>query len=546
MSAGGGDRPLTFRPSVDDRAQLDAFLKDVFKKYLEQRSHLLGSSSDQPSLNPSQGQTKEEDDRSLALRRASMPAATAAASTNPIPAGKQVGTLKQPPPAVLPTKVAQMAPAPRNPRPSKKRKISTLTSSPPTSPEAPDRPPSEPKSSTPAAAGSIWKSEKGAGPKVAAEPQDGKSEICSPEAKSVPTVNHEFIQRQLDSIARASLLRAKTIDIHAPDPEQDAPPNETPVQKRRRLERINGRRKRAKKLIEIDSLNERLVTLVQENNRLKSENADYRQKIEVIKKNLASGRSIASPGRQSTSQPGRAGTPLVRLPNQVQTQPSQSASLPSSRPSTLPSILPQSQPPRLLQLQQQVPPQAQLQPALASAATLPQHVLFSSLLSTLVPSPSPNQSSLLASLSTNNPRLQLQNSSILFRPQLQLQTQLQLPLQLAVARQQQQQQQQQQHPPQPQQVLPSSSGFAQLYAGNPAHLPPSTVSMISRIAQASRQPDQLYPFAVRTAPLHTGTSATTPVAAVASPEAARSGSPPPRNAKELKAWMEKQKKESKK
>lgn len=96
-------------------------------------------------------------------------------------------------------------------------------------------------------------------------------------------VNKDFIERQLNSIARASFLRAKTLDIHAPDPERNAPPNETATQKRRRIERINGRRKRARKLIEMDSLNERLVNSVNTNKRLKTENSDLLRKIDAVK-----------------------------------------------------------------------------------------------------------------------------------------------------------------------------------------------------------------------------------------------------------------------
>ena len=69
----------------------------------------------------------------------------------------------------------------------------------------------------------------------------------------------------LTAFARASLIRAKQIDTQAPDPELYAPPNETEDERRRRLERINGRRKRAKKLIEIDQLNEQVVELSDEN-----------------------------------------------------------------------------------------------------------------------------------------------------------------------------------------------------------------------------------------------------------------------------------------
>jgi hypothetical protein len=86
------------------------------------------------------------------------------------------------------------------------------------------------------------------------------------------------------AVARANVLRsAKSIDIHAPDPELEAPPGEAPEERRRRMERINGRRKRAKKLIEMEHLNEQRENLKQQNQHLRTENEEIREKIRSIR-----------------------------------------------------------------------------------------------------------------------------------------------------------------------------------------------------------------------------------------------------------------------
>ena len=58
---------------------------------------------------------------------------------------------------------------------------------------------------------------------------------------------------------------------------------ERQLQKRRERERINGRKKRAKKIIAIDCLNEQYHKLSYENNRLKSQNEEIRQKISQVR-----------------------------------------------------------------------------------------------------------------------------------------------------------------------------------------------------------------------------------------------------------------------
>ena len=83
--------------------------------------------------------------------------------------------------------------------------------------------------------------------------------------------------------AHTSLLRARNIDVNAPDPEEDSPPDETEVERRRRKERINGRRKRAKKLIEIDYLNEQYHSLTESNKKLQGENQTLKDTISKIK-----------------------------------------------------------------------------------------------------------------------------------------------------------------------------------------------------------------------------------------------------------------------
>ncbi|CAB9525644.1 expressed unknown protein [Seminavis robusta] len=112
------------------------------------------------------------------------------------------------------------------------------------------------------------------------------------EAEFPPTTARRRRQRAGNN---ASLLRAKSIDFHAPDPEQEAPPNETEEERRRRKERINGRRKRAKKMIEIDFLNEQYHKLKGANDKLKSENEAFRERIAMLKNLQDSGLIKAKP-----------------------------------------------------------------------------------------------------------------------------------------------------------------------------------------------------------------------------------------------------------
>jgi hypothetical protein len=93
----------------------------------------------------------------------------------------------------------------------------------------------------------------------------------------------------------ASLLRAKNINVYAPDPEEESPPNETDVERRRRKERINGRRKRAKKIIEIDYLNEQYHNLKEENDTLKSENKTLKDRISMVRNLQQTGLLPAGP-----------------------------------------------------------------------------------------------------------------------------------------------------------------------------------------------------------------------------------------------------------
>jgi len=87
---------------------------------------------------------------------------------------------------------------------------------------------------------------------------------------------------------RQSLLRVRELDMHAPDPEEESPSSETEEDRRRRRERINGRRKRVKKMIEIDALTEQYHKLKGENQELRSENDSLRDRISVLRELLRS------------------------------------------------------------------------------------------------------------------------------------------------------------------------------------------------------------------------------------------------------------------
>lgn len=114
-------------------------------------------------------------------------------------------------------------------------------------------------------------------PTAAKIPSDTKKSP-DPRAKTTTTP-----RRRSRAGNNASLLRARSIDFHAPDPEEESPPNETEDERRRRKERINGRRKRAKKMIEIDYLNEQYHHLKHENDRLRGENSSMREKIAMVR-----------------------------------------------------------------------------------------------------------------------------------------------------------------------------------------------------------------------------------------------------------------------
>lgn len=102
----------------------------------------------------------------------------------------------------------------------------------------------------------------------------------------------------LDEVRKAAIQRAKArtvINIHGPDPEQESPPGETEDERRRRKERINGRRKRAKKIIEIEQLDYQVMDLNGRNETLKAEN-------EAFRKRLAEAESILEQGGTLTAE----------------------------------------------------------------------------------------------------------------------------------------------------------------------------------------------------------------------------------------------------
>ena len=107
--------------------------------------------------------------------------------------------------------------------------------------------------------------------------------------KKYVKVNSTLLDKQMNSIARAGLLRSTTANVHAPDPEQNAPPGETDAQRRRRMDRISGRRKRARKIVELEGLHQQMVDLKERNDRLKRENQGFRDTIAEIKKAQESG-----------------------------------------------------------------------------------------------------------------------------------------------------------------------------------------------------------------------------------------------------------------
>jgi hypothetical protein len=65
------------------------------------------------------------------------------------------------------------------------------------------------------------------------------------------------------------------------------PENETQKERKRRLNRVNERKKRARKIVKIETLTSKFHSLTNENQALRDENKSIRQKIEEIKKQMA-------------------------------------------------------------------------------------------------------------------------------------------------------------------------------------------------------------------------------------------------------------------
>ena len=179
-------------------------------------------------------------------------------------------------------------------------------------------------------------------PRKRAPVTTSKTHACPKRAKLV----------KLSTATRSSLLKAKQIDTRAPDPELVAPPNETEDARRRRLERINGRRKRTKKLIEIDQLNEQVVDLSQWNKELRRTNHDLRQARDALKRALLQGDATA---KEATAAAAAAALGLPADPTTVTTDTSTEVTEGDDR---IPSNTPQKQQPQHPQhseQQQQVP-----------------------------------------------------------------------------------------------------------------------------------------------------------------------------------------------
>ena len=228
-------RVLTFHPSRDDPAALKAFLSSTFQRYKEQTqtvgillAHGINTTSPPKRIHP------------LVEHQ-----------------GQQPGSAGVPRPSCLP--VARDT--------SKKRKASSLV----------------PRNSFKYHADTTY-------PAFPAPVMPGTR---SPDTTQYPVKTTKKAKKQtvgpvkLSTATRCSLLRAKqAIDTRAPDPELEAPPDETEVQKRRRLERINGRRKRTKKLIEIDQLHEQVGALTNRNQNVKRDNDALRQARDALRRAL--------------------------------------------------------------------------------------------------------------------------------------------------------------------------------------------------------------------------------------------------------------------
>ncbi|CAB9518254.1 expressed unknown protein [Seminavis robusta] len=88
-----------------------------------------------------------------------------------------------------------------------------------------------------------------------------------------------------EEIRKATIERSRsrtTVDPNAPDPEQDSPPGETEEERRRRKERVNGRRKRAKKLFHLEQLDAQVLDLTNRNEAMRAENDAFRRRLAEI------------------------------------------------------------------------------------------------------------------------------------------------------------------------------------------------------------------------------------------------------------------------
>ena len=242
---------LTFHPARDDPAQLRSFLKAVCEKHARQtesrgNSSQIDQRGESAHLDDLYRQFTEPLHAGLAVARsldgvAPGPLHAGLAVARPLDGGAPTGNVT-------------------SPLDSRKRSAVDLHNLPPSAPPKPPPPPLE-----------------------------------SPPIAAMPAPAPRGPRRRRRSTNQASLLRAKNIDFHKPDPEEDSPPNETEDERRRRRERINGRRKRAKKMIEIDFLNEQYHILRNENTRLKNENDGFRERISMLRRFSASSNRVPPP-----------------------------------------------------------------------------------------------------------------------------------------------------------------------------------------------------------------------------------------------------------
>jgi hypothetical protein len=88
------------------------------------------------------------------------------------------------------------------------------------------------------------------------------------------------------------------------------PENETQVERKRRLNRINERKKRARKVAKIETLTSQYHRLIADNSKLKEENKAIREKIEQIKQ--------MTPTRDTRGSTGRGSTFPIQPPSRAQ------------------------------------------------------------------------------------------------------------------------------------------------------------------------------------------------------------------------------------